>query len=1012
MEETRQDEWDRLRQCLADLEQTVVQQATALDRARETIREEQERRERAETALSQHRARYTARRKRLKATLRESEERFRSIVEQFIDGVALADETGHCTGWNQQAEHITGVAAAEAIGKPIWDLMFRLLPEEQRTPEAYERHRENLQAFFRTGQPPQVNRFYEREMQRPDGTRIIIEATVSPTRTSRGFVMCGVLRDITRRKRIEAALRESEERFRSVVEQSADGVVLTDETGRYIEWNQSAERISGLSRAEVLGRTAWDVMFGLLPEERRTPETYERFQTGMQEFFRTGQPPQSAHVCEREIQRPDGTRVYLQDNVFVIKTVRGFLVCGILHDITERKRIEAALRESEERFRSIVEQSVDAIALTDEDGRYIEWNRSAEQITGIPATEALGRPARDVMFGLLPEEQRTPETRERFQTSMQEFLRTGQLPQSAHARECEIQRPDGTRVYLHDTVFAIKTARGFLVCGILHDITERKRMEAALRESEERFRLLAERARDIIFRCRYHPTRAFEYVSPSVEHIMGYPPEDYYADPDLAVKVIHPESRPTHDMVVQTDAPTSYGPTTLRHASKDGRDVWLETHMQTVFDEHGILVAIEGIARDVTERVRMEEELRQARDAATVAARTKSEFLANMSHEIRTPLNAVIGMTGLMLDTSLTPEQHDYVETIRMSGEVLLTLINDILDFSKIEAGRLDMEYFAFNLRECVEDTLNLLASKAAAKNLNLAYEMDEHAPEMVMGDSTRVRQVLVNLVDNAIKFTHTGEVVVSVGGRGPEGHLRVRDTGIGIPADRLDRLFQPFSQVDASTSRKYGGTGLGLAICHRLVTMMGGTIRVESEVGLGTTFHFTFATEEVPSPAQPFLSPDQPALAGKRVLLVDNNATNRTILSHQLRRWGMHPIEADSPAAAMELIHQDNPFDLAILDMCLPEMDGMTLAMTIHTRRDPASLPIMICASVSVQSEAYRSGKAQIAAVLVRPVRVALLHETLLRVVQGQPFPPRKIAGQEGIDPQMGTHHPVHSAG
>jgi CheY-like chemotaxis protein/HPt (histidine-containing phosphotransfer) domain-containing protein len=319
------------------------------------------------------------------------------------------------------------------------------------------------------------------------------------------------------------------------------------------------------------------------------------------------------------------------------------------------------------------------------------------------------------------------------------------------------------------------------------------------------------------------------------------------------------------------------------------------------------------------------------------------------------------------------------------------------------------MEYYAFNLRECIEETLNLLASKAATKNLNLTYEMDEPTPEMVMGDSARVRQVLVNLVNNAIKFTHAGEVVVSVGGRAPEVYLSVRDTGIGIPSDRLDRLFQPFSQVDASTSRTYGGTGLGLAICHRLVSMMGGTIRVESEVGRGTTFHVTFATEAVPSPPQPFRSPDQPVLAGKRVLLVDDNATNRTILSRQLRRWGMHAVEAGSPAEALALIRQGPPFDLAILDMRMPEMDGMTLAMTIHTRHDPASLPIMICASVSVQSEAYRSGKAQIAAVLVRPVRVALLHETLVRMVQGQPLPSRRVNGTEVGDRQMGAHYPLN---
>jgi two-component system sensor histidine kinase/response regulator len=658
----------------------------------------------------------------------------------------------------------------------------------------------------------------------------------------------------------------------------------------------------------------------------------------------------------------------------------------------------------------LMENVPDAIYFKDLQSRFIRINRGLAQRFGLsdPA-EAVGKTDFDFF---------SAEHAQQAYLDEQEVIRTGR-PLVAH-EEAEYW-PDGRVTWVLTTKLPLRDQGGAIIgtFGISRDITYLKQTEKSLRDSEALYHSLVEALPVYLFRKDRYGRFTFANgpfcaeVKLSLAELLGKTDRDLYPA-ELAEKYMRDDRR-----IMETGQVFE---TIEEHIGTDGGTTYVSVLKVPLRDSNQEIIGVQGIFWDVTPRLKAEEALRQAKEAAEAASRAKSEFLANMSHEIRTPMNAIIGLTELLLDTPLNAEQRDYLQTIKKSADALLSVINDILDFSKIEAGKLELEYSPFDLRESLGDTLNTLALRAHQKGLELACHIASDVPEIVIGDPVRLRQILINLVGNAIKFTECGEVVVDVAvsrltrkeaaeapalpfeSRLNEEdsthcllHFSVRDTGIGIPADKQAQIFEAFTQADGSTTRRYGGTGLGLAISSRLVQRMGGRIWVESEPGRGSTFHFTARF------AQPSVPPEQPRrqepsrLRGLSVLVVDDNATNRFILAETLMQWQMRPTTVENAAAAMEALesaHQaGEPFPLVLLDAQMPGMDGFMLAQRIREHPDLVGATIMMLSSACQPLEARRCQELGLAAYLTKPIKQAELYRAILAALGSPeaqpPMPP-----------------------
>ena len=410
---------------------------------------------------------------------------------------------------------------------------------------------------------------------------------------------------------------------------------------------------------------------------------------------------------------------------------------------------------------------------------------------------------------------------------------------------------------------------------------------------------------------------------------------------------------------------------------------------------------------------RISEDLDEERKKVEAANRAKSDFLATMSHEIRTPLNAIVGMTSLLLDTALSPDQHEFASTIRTSSNALLFIINDILDFSKIEAGRVELEQRPFDLHECVNDVVNLFLEMSREKGLDILYMIHPQAPQVILGDENRLRQILLNLLSNAIKFTESGEITITVDSEAAaekpfhQLHFSVQDTGVGVPPEQKEKLFQTFSQLDSSTTRKYGGTGLGLAISKRLADLMGGAMWVESEgvKGKGSTFHFTIQVAEGEKPQRTAPS-GQVDIRHRRVLIVDDNASNLRVLSLQTHAWGMEEQFTSDPAEALEWIRSGHLYDIALIDHQMPQMDGVLLAKEIRKLRSEKALPLVLIGSTSSDPAEHELFSAQ----LLKPVRPSQLFDTMTSILSGSDICPgdNAVKEQSIFDPEMAQRLPL----
>ncbi len=762
----------------------------------------------------------------------------------------------------------------------------------------------------------------------------------------------GTQQALARLKETEAFLKESETRFRQIAENSGEWIWEIDASGLYTYSSPVVESILGYLPEEIVGKKHFYDFFA--------PEIRKKIKQAAFEVF-------AQKVAFRDLVNlnlhKNGKEVWLLTSGVPILDGQGTLAGyrGSDVDITEKKQTEEALRESEEKYRSILESIEEGYYEVDLEGHFTFFNPAMCRILGCSAEVLLGSSNRSFL-----DEENLKKLHEISKTVYHK-------KRPERLVEWKVLGADGSRRVVEGSMSFVPGKKGEVLgfWGMLKDISERKRAEESLRESEDRLKRILSTVQIgiIIIDAKSHQIR---FVNPAASTLIGS------NESEIIGKTCHQficpaqeGSCPITDLAQNIDNAERILLTVSGHRlpilkrvipiTLDGRNCLLESFV------------------DISELVR-------AREEAQSANRAKSEFLANMSHEIRTPMNAIMGMTDLALDTELTHEQREYLEIVKSASNSLLTLINDILDLSKIESHKLDLDAIPFNLQDALHDILKTLAIRAHEKGLELIGSIKPEVPSHLIGDPGRIRQILVNLVGNAIKFTREGEVAVTVGveSQSPghiDLHVSVKDTGIGIPPEKQQAVFEPFVQADGSTARKYGGTGLGLTITRHLVELMGGRIWIESAPGKGAVFHFTAALKKDPSP-KPKLQTAQPSLEKVPVLIVDDNATNRKILWETVTQWGMKPESAEGALAALKLLKQKEaqgvPFSLMITDMMMPELDGFELVEKIRQNQWVVEPVVILLTSVGRRGDAARCRELGISGYLTKPVSQADLLEAV----------------------------------
>lgn len=826
--------------------------------------------------------------------------------------------------------------------------IFRLIH-----PDDLKRVNDSLQESARTLRPWHE----EYRVLNPLRGKIWVEGNSVPEREPAGSIIWhGTITDITRRKQTEQDLLESEARFRLLMDNAPDPVFIqANRCFAYV--NRAMLGALGAEKpAQIIGRPVAKVV---------APACREAF---MKFSAHTPGTVETRKSSEIQFIRLDGGEIELEISAVPTnyRGQRGSLVFA--RDVTERKKTETALRESELRFSSVFRTSPIGIILTRKsDGLILDANATFADIFGFQRDALPGRTTLDLKIWLNPEDHR------RFEQL---------LDAQGTQKNLELPFRHATGRIVHTALSAevLQFAGETVIVGFVQDVTHRKAAEAALRASGESFRAIAENIPHAI--KRVDRDLRFIYVNEAFTRETGICPET--AIGKTAAELNMPAAQQwsaAYRRVFET------GKNEFLEFETGGPEgpLRFEAHLVPEFGADSQVQHVLCVTHDVTLRKLHESQLLEARAAAEAASAAKSGFLAMMSHEIRTPMNGVIGMANLLLETSLDPKQRRFVEILHESGNDLLVIINDILDFSKIEAGKLGLEAAPFDLHNAVEEVAELLATKARKKQLEFILRIAPSTPRSVIGDRTRFRQVLLNLADNAIKFTSSGHVLIDVAcqeknAESAQLQFSVTDTGIGIAPENQARLFTKFQQADISTTRKFGGTGLGLAICKQLVHLMGGSISVASEPGKGSTFSFSLRMP-VEAVAHAELTP-VPPLAGRRVLVVDDNAIQRDWLVELLRNWNAAAQSAENGMQAFSMLREarnsERPFDFALIDHLLPEMSGETLARSIKSDADLKSTRLIATSSGEAPENETELRDCGFDCLLLKPFRARQLFEAL----------------------------------